>query len=725
LVLATGSTPFVPPIPGHDAVGCHTYRTLADVAAIRRDARRARTGVVIGGGLLGLEAAGALRSLGLRTTVVEAADRLLALQVDEGGGAVLARIIRRLDVEVVTGARARGLQTRRGRVRAVELEDRVVPADVVIFAVGVRPDDRLARDAGLKVAERGGIVVDERCRTSDPAIYAIGECASLGGRVFGLVSPTYRMAEIVAADLAGETAPAPEFDTSTKLKLLGVDVAGFGDAFAQSPGALEVVFSDPATDRYRKLVISDDAHTLLGGILVGAAGDYAALRARMGGPIEGDLAAIAAGLAEQDDAMPDTATVCSCRNITAGTIREAVRSGCHDIAELKRCTGVATGCGSCLPLARRLLDSELAAGGITIDPSLCEHFALTRTELFALVQTENLRTFTEIIERHGTGRGCDICKPLVASILASQGKGHVLDSDHAALQDTNDRAMANLQRDGSYSVVPRIPGGEITPGQLIVIAKVAARYDLYTKITGGQRIALFGACLDQLPHIWRELVAAGFESGHAYGKSVRTVKSCVGSTWCRFGVQDSVGMAIDLELRYRGLRSPHKVKMGVSGCARECAEARGKDIGVIATEKGWNLYVGGNGGFSPSHAELLAEDLSDAELVRTIDRVLMYYLRTGDRLQRTAAWLEELPDGVAGLARVVIDDESGAAAELDAAMGEHVAGYVDEWADALADPDKLSQFVSFVNAPETFDPDLRYQRTRDQRLPMAPVGGRP
>ncbi len=725
LVIATGSVPVIPPIPGRAAAGCHPYRTLADVDAIRRTARHAQAGVVIGGGLLGLEAAGALKSLGLETTIIEASDRLLALQVDEGGGAILSRIISRLDVEVITGAFARGIPTRRGRVRGVELDDRVIPAEVVIFAVGVRPNDTVARAAGLEVADRGGIVVDEHCQTSDPAIRAIGECARLAGQVYGLVAPAQRMADIAVAGLLGEHPPIPEFDTSTKLKLLGVDVASFGDSFARSPGAMEVVFSDPATDRYRKLVVSDDARTLLGGILVGAAGDYATLRARLGGPVDGDLAAIAAGVAGQDDSLPDPATVCSCRNITAGAIREAVRSGCHEISDLKRCTGVATGCGSCLPLVRRILDGELTAGGITIDPSLCEHFAFTRAELFAVVRSEGLNTFTEIIERHGTGRGCDICKPLIASILAGQGKGHVLDPENAALQDTNDRAMANLQRDGSYSVVPRIPGGEITPDRLRVIAEVAARYDLYTKITGGQRIALFGARLEQLPLIWGELVAAGFESGHAYGKSVRTVKSCVGSTWCRFGVRDSVGLAIDLELRYRGLRSPHKLKLGVSGCARECAEARGKDVGVIATEKGWNLYVGGNGGFAPRHADLLAEDLNDEELVRAIDRVLMYYLRTGDRLQRTSGWIGEMPDGIAGLRRVVLDDEQGIAGELDAAMTDHIAGYVDEWAEALADPDKLSQFVAFVNAPDSPDPDLRYRRTRDQRLPLSPIGGRP
>ena len=277
--------------------------------------------------------------------------------------------------------------------------------------------------------------------------------------------------------------------------------------------------------------------------------------------------------------------------------------------------------------------------------------------------------------------------------------------------------MANLQKDGSYSVVPRIPGGEITPEGLLAIGQVAKDFGLYTKITGGQRIDLFGARIDQLPKIWKRLVDAGFESGHAYGKSLRTVKSCVGSTWCRYGVQDSVGLAIALELRYRGLRSPHKITLGVSGCARECAEARGKDVGVIATDNGWNLYVGGNGGFTPRHAQLLAEDLDTETLVRAIDRFLMYYVRTADRLQRTAAWVEEYEGGLEAIRAVVLDDALGICGDLDAAMASHVDSYEDEWAAALDDPEKLRRFASFVNAPDQPDDSLAYVGERGQARP--------
>jgi nitrite reductase (NADH) large subunit len=406
--------------------------------------------------------------------------------------------------------------------------------------------------------------------------------------------------------------------------------------------------------------------------------------------------------------------------VGAGTIRHAVGEGACDLAAVKACTKAGTSCGSCLPLVKSLMGAELQKQGVTVSNALCEHFELSRAQLFDVVRVTGLRTFSEIIASHGRGRGCDICRPVVASILASLGTGHVLDADQARLQDTNDHVMANLQKDGTYSVVPRIPGGEITPEKLIVIGEVAKDFGLYTKITGGQRIDLFGARLEELPLIWRRLVDAGFESGHAYGKSLRTVKSCVGSTWCRYGVQDSVGLAIDLELRYRGLRAPHKIKLGVSGCARECAEARGKDVGVIATDNGWNVYVGGNGGFTPRHAKLLAEDLDTETLVRTIDRFLMFYVRTADRLQRTAAWVEDYDGGLDAIREVVLEDSLGIGEELDRAMAEHVGAYRDEWAATLADPAKLAQFSSYLNAPDRSDPDLVYVDERGQRRPARP-----
>lgn len=729
LVLATGSYAAVPPVPGKDLRGAFVYRTIDDVAELRAYVEALRTehdrplrGAVVGGGLLGLEAAGALRALEVESTVVEFAPRLMPLQVDEGGGEALRRLIEGLGVTVRTGTATSKIAGRHGRVSRMEFaEGPALDVDVVVFAVGVRARDELAREAGLEVGERGGVLVDDACRTEDPSVWAIGEVACIQGRCLGLVAPGYTMAEIVADRLLGGQGTFPGADLSTKLKLLGVDVASFGDAFAQEPGGLEVVISDPVAGVYKKLVMSDDARTLRGGILVGDASAYASLRPMVGRELGGDPAAYllpeGAAPAPAGD-LPDDAAVCSCNNVTAGTIRCSVtEGGCTDLAGVKACTKAGTSCGSCLPLVKRLVTTELERSGVEVSQALCEHFELSRAQLFDVVRVQGLTTFSEIVARHGRGRGCDICKPVIGSILASLGAGHILEGERASLQDTNDHVMANLQKDGSYSVVPRIPGGEITPEGLLAIGQVAKDFGLYTKITGGQRIDLFGARIDQLPPIWKRLVDAGFESGHAYGKSLRTVKSCVGSTWCRYGVQDSVGLAIALELRYRGLRSPHKLKLGVSGCARECAEARGKDVGVIATDNGWNLYVGGNGGFTPRHAQLLAEDLDTETLVRAIDRFLLYYVRTADRLQRTAAWVEEYEGGLQAIRAVVLDDSLGICADLDAAMAEHVDAYEDEWAAALADPEKLRRFASFVNAPEQADPSLAYVGERGQARP--------
>lgn len=725
LVLATGAAPFVPPVPGRDKEGCFVYRTIEDLDAIREASRDATSGVVVGGGLLGLEAANALVQLGLETHVVEMAPRLMPVQLDDAGGTTLVRHVERLGVAVHAGARTEEI-TGDDRVDGLALEGAdAIEAQVVVFSAGIRPRDGLARDAGLDVAERGGVLVDEQCRTCDDRVFAIGECAAPAGRMYGLVAPGYAMAEVVVDALLGGPGAFTGADMSTKLKLLGVDVASFGDAFATTPGALELVFSDAVAGVYKKLVVSEDGTALLGGILVGDASAYGTLRPLVASGIAlpanpEELILPAATGAAGRLAMPEEAQVCSCNDVSKGDILEAVGDGgtCEDVACVKACTKAGSSCGSCLPTVKTIVEEHFAAAGKVVDQGLCEHFALTRQELFDLVAVHGYRRFDEIVEAHGTGRGCDVCKPAIASILASQFNGHVLERDLANLQDTNDAYLANIQRNGTYSVVPRIPGGEVTPEKLIVIGEVARDFGLYTKITGGQRIDLFGARLEELPMIWRRLVDAGFESGHAYGKSLRTVKSCVGSTWCRYGVQDSVGLAIALELRYRGLRGPHKLKGGVSGCARECAEARGKDFGVIATEKGWNLYVGGNGGANPAHARLLAGDLDTETLVRYLDRFLMYYVRTADRLQRTAAWVDSLDGGLDRVREVVVDDALGLGAELEAEMERHVGSYRDEWRATLEDEEKLSRFVSFVNAPGVPDPTIAFTTERGQIQPV-------
>ena len=721
LVFATGSYPFVPPITGHDLDGCFVYRTLDDLDRIRARAEAAgpgAVGVVVGGGLLGLEAANALKKLGMTPHVVEFAPRLMPLQVDEGGGALLARLVTELGLDVHVGVGASSITEKPdGAGLTVELSDgSVIDAALLVFSAGVRPQDQLARDCGLEVGERGGIMVDTGCRTADPAVYAIGECAAVEGRCYGLVAPGYSTAEVVADRLLGGAAEFPGADMSTKLKLMGVDVASFGDAMAATPGALEVVFSDAPKGTYSKLVVSDDAKTLLGGILVGDASAYSLLRPLVGRELPGDPGSLISPAAEQVGmgALPDEAEICSCNGVTKGAICGAIADGACDVAAVKSCTSAGTTCGGCLPSIKQLL----AASGVVMSKALCEHFGQSRAELYEIVRATNTRTFSSLIAKYGKGTGCDICKPVVASILASTSSDHILDGEQASLQDTNDHFLANIQKNGTYSVVPRMPGGECTPEQLIVIGEVARDFGLYTKVTGGQRIDMFGARVEQLPAIWKRLVDAGMESGQAYGKSLRTVKSCVGSSWCRYGVQDSVGMAVDLENRYRGLRSPHKIKFGVSGCARECAEARGKDVGVIATEGGWNLYVAGNGGQSPKHAQLLASNLDDATLVSYIDRYLMFYVRTADRLQRTAPWLDSLDGGLEHLKAVVCEDSLGIGAELEADMARHVAGYRDEWAGVLEDEEKLGRFVSFVNAPDEPDPTVAFDESGARKVPV-------
>jgi nitrite reductase (NADH) large subunit len=731
LVLATGSRPWVPRAEGVDLPGVLCYRTLTDIADLQtwvaeRSAVLGRPlrGAVVGGGVLGLEAAAALQTLGAEPTVVEFADRLMAVQLDAGGGETLKQLVTEHGMQVRTSAGAdRVLAAEDGAVGGLALTTgEVLDVDVVIYSTGIRPRDRLARECGLTVAERGGVVIGPTCRTSDPNVWAIGECASHEGECAGLIAPGNAMADVVVDRLCGGEAVYTKGADGTKLKGAGVDAASFGDVLALEPGALEVTFADPVARTYRKLVVSDDARILLGGVFVGDIELYSQLRPMLGRALGADPSAFLAqgGPVVQTD-VPDDVVLCSCSNVTAGTVRAAVTEhGCTSVGEVKTCTRAGTVCGSCVPLLTTVVNRSLEAAGIEVSTAMCEHFAMPRAELFALVRTEGLRTFSEVVAAHGTGRGCAICRPVVASILATLGIGHVLAPDQAPLQDTNDHLLANLQKDGTYSVVPRMPGGEVTPEQLLELAEVARDFGLFTRITGAQRIGMFGARQDQLPAIWRRLVDAGFESGHAYGKSLRQVKTCIGSAWCRFGVQDSATMAVRLELRYRGLRAPHKFKMGVSGCARECAEARGKDVGVIATEKGWNVYVGGNGGFTPRHADLLAEDLDDARLVQVVDRFLALYVQRGDRLQRTAPFVATYPGGIDALRRVVVDDHEGIGAELDAVIERHVASYADEWRTTLEDPEKLHRFTPYVNAPGASDPDLSYVPQRGQARPARP-----
>jgi nitrite reductase (NADH) large subunit len=727
LVLATGSFPFVPPVPGHDRDHCPVYRTIEDLEDIKASAQGAKVGVVVGGGLLGLEAAKALHDLGLETHVVEFAPRLMAVQVDEAGGALLKTKIQELGVKVHTGKNTQNITDGDDCYHKMEFADgESLETDVILFSAGIRPQDAIARASDIELGPRGGISINDHCQTSDPDVYAIGECALWGGMIYGLVAPGYNMAKVAAQHITNTGTDTFEgADMSTKLKLMGVDVASIGDCHARTEGALSYAYSDEVNQVYKKIVVSADKKLLLGVVMIGDADDYGNLLQLVLNKIELPANPEALILPSLDgmerpalgtDALPDTAQICSCNDISKGAICCSVRDGAQTIGDVKAATTAATSCGGCTALVTQVMNAELANLGVEVNTDICEHFAHTRQDIFTIVKVEGIKTFDALISKHGKGHGCEICKPLVGSVLASVWNEYVLDDKHIGLQDTNDIYLGNMQKDGTYSVVPRMPAGEVTPDGLIEIGQIAKDYGLYTKLTGGQRVDLFGAQLHELPEIWKRLIDAGFETGHAYGKSLRTVKSCVGSTWCRFGVDDSVGLAIELEDRYKGLRSPHKIKFAVSGCTRECAEAQSKDVGVIATEKGWNMYVCGNGGMKPRHTDLLAQDLDKETLIKYIDRFLMFYVKTADRLQRTSVWMDNLEGGLDYLKEVVLEDKLGLAEELEAQMESIVGTFQCEWKTTLESPEKLKRFSHFINA-DAKDENVQFVNERGQIRP--------
>ncbi len=726
LVLATGSYPFVPPVSGHDRDNCFVYRTIEDLEAMTDAAKTAKTGAVIGGGLLGLEAAKALQDLKLKTHVVQFSPRLMSAQLDTGGAQMLSDKIEALGVSVLTGKNTtKIIDGDKCKHKLVFADGTELETDIVLFSTGIRPRDEIARSSGIEVGARGGIVIDDLCKTSEPDIYAIGECAVWKEQTFGLVAPGYSMARTVVADLAEQLIPFEGADMSTKLKLNGVDVASIGDAHAKTEGSLVYTYQNGADEIYKRLVVSNDKKKLLGAVLVGDASGYGTLLQYALNSIdlpEHPDTLIIPGRSDESvglgpDALPASAQICSCFDVTKGQICSAVENGCSSMGQLKSETKAATGCGGCAALLKSVLDSELEKSGIAVSTDICEHFAHTRRDLYNIIMVEDIKSFDVLLEKHGNGgNGCEVCKQAVGSILASYWNDYILKQEHLSLQDTNDTFLANMQKDGTYSVVPRMTGGEVTPDGLIAVGQIAKKYKLYTKITGGQRVDLFGARVDQLPLIWEELIAAGFESGHAYGKSLRTVKSCVGSTWCRFGVDDSVGLAVELENRYKGLRAPHKIKFAVSGCTRECAEAQSKDIGVIATEGGWNLYVCGNGGMKPRHADLFATDLDKETLIKYIDRVLTFYVRSADRLQRTSVWMENMEGGLDYLKSIVIDDKLGICSSLEDQMQHVVENYQCEWKTTIADESKLKRFRTFINSEKT-DDNILFVEERGQIRP--------
>lgn len=510
---------------------------------------------------------------------------------------------------------------------------------------------------------------------------------------------------------------------STKLKLIGVDVASFGEPFMPAAKGHSIIFENKTQHLYKRINVSLDGKRLLGGILVGDASDYSMLHQIYlnSMPIPSDPSQLILpagdGGASFGSAMdlPDTAVVCSCEAVTKGQVCCSVKDdGNETVKAVAKATKATTGCGGCKPMVTDLVNETLKSLGKVVKERICEHFDYSRQELYDIVKMKNIQDYDELLDTHGKGNGCETCKPLAASLFASIFNETANKQD--TIQDTNDRYLANIQRNGTYSVVPRVAGGEISPKQMIAMGRIAQKYDLYTKITGGQRIDMFGAKLHELPLIWEELIAEGFETGQAYGKSLRTVKSCVGSTWCRYGMDESVSFAIEIENRYKGIRSPHKFKGGVSGCIRECAEARGKDFGFIAVEGGWNIYIGGNGGATPKHALLLAEKVDKETAIKYVDRFLMYYIQTAQPLMRTAAWLDKLEGGIDYVKDVVINDCLGIVHQLDTEMQHLVDTYKCEWKEAVENPEIRAKYTHFVNSTEE-DENIEFVSLREQKMP--------
>ncbi|KAK3670364.1 hypothetical protein LTR78_009717 [Recurvomyces mirabilis] len=752
LVLATGSDALLPRhTPGHDAKGVFVYRTIEDLEKLIQFSatKKGTTGAVVGGGLLGLEAAKAMMDLEefSKVKLIERNRWVLSRQLDGDAGSMVVEQVRALGLDVLLSKRVGKIKVDEDNsVTGVTFEDgESMDCTCICFAIGIKARDELARKAGIKCADRGGgIIVNPDLSTSAADVYAVGECASWDNQTFGLIAPGVEMADVLAFNLTQAKAHSPrQFkspDLSTKLKLLGVEVASFGDFFADRDGPKDaptkrhpkkedsadskmkgltegpppspvkaLTYKDPFQQIYKKYLFTMDGKYLLGGMMIGDTKDYVKLvpmvknKKQLEVPPSEFIVGASKGEDDGDDLEDDT-QICSCHNVLKGDVTKAVKDGtCKSIGDVKSCTKAGTGCGGCMPLVQTIFNKTMTSMGQEVKNHLCPHFEYSRADLFNIIYVKKLQKFEEIMTQCGKdpeSLGCEACKPAIGSITASLYNKHILDDDRRGLQDTNDRFLANIQRNGTFSVVPRMAGGEVTADKLIIIGTVAKKYGLYCKVTGGQRIDLFGAKKHDLPGIWQMLVDGGMESGHAYAKSLRTVKSCVGTSWCRFGIGDSVGMAVRLEERYKSIRGPHKFKGGVSGCVRECAEAQNKDFGLIATEKGFNIFVGGNGGAKPRHSELLAKDVPPDDVITILDRYLSFYIRTADKLQRTARWVENLPGGIKYLREVVLEDKLGICADLEQQMEDLVGAFFCEWTETLKSPERLKLFSQFGNTDE-------------------------
>ena len=710
LLLATGSMPFIIPVPGRDLPGVIGFRDIADVETMQAACKRGGRAVVIGGGLLGLEAAYGLHRNGMDVTVLHLMKTLMERQLDKEAGEMLRADVERRGIKVITEANTKAIHGTEQKVEAVALADgTVLPADLVVMAVGIKPNTQLGEAIGLEV--KRGIIVDDQMRTSDPSVFAVGECIEHHGLTYGLVAPLWEMAKVCADAM---TATAETFYsgsvTGTRLKVSGIDMFSCGD-FSAGDGTEEVVFRDPARGVYRRLVLKDEK--LLGAVLYGDARDggwyFDLLRdgKKLGDLRETvifgrDVAMAAAGAdpAAALAAMDDGHEVCGCNGVCKGVIVGAIREkGLATLDAVRAHTKASASCGSCTGTVEGLLAMSLGAEYAKPkgEKALCKCTSLGHDTVRAKILERELKTIPEVMQTLGwtTPDGCHVCRPALNFYLLCAWPGEY--EDNAQSRFVNERMHANIQKDGTYSVIPRMWGGLTNSRELRALADVVEKFAIPTvKVTGGQRIDLLGVKREDLPAVWRDLNAAGMVSGHAYGKALRTVKTCVGSEWCRFGVQDSTAMGVALEKMTWGSWHPHKVKLAVSGCPRNCAEASIKDFGVIAVDSGWELSVGGNGGIHLRGTDALCKVETPEEVLEYCGAFLQLYREDARYLERTAPWVERR--GIAWVTeRIVADAENRRRLHEKFLYAQRFA-QVDPWAERVENEQAQAPFRTLLTA---------------------------
>lgn len=673
LLIATGSDPFIIPVPGHDLPGVVTFRDLDDVEKMLKVAETGGSAVVIGGGLLGLEAAHGLALRGMTVTVVHLMPTLMERQLDEAAGYLLKSELERRGQTIVTGGDTAEILGPDGHVAGVRLKDgRELPADIVVMAVGIRPATGLARTAGLEV-ERG-ILVDDHMITSDPAIMAVGECVQHRGQCYGLVAPLWDMCRALADAATGQPSGYAGSVTSTKLKVSGIDLFSAGD-FSGGDGAEDIVMRDAARGIYKRVIVRDDR--LIGAVLYGDTADgswyfdllkkgedISSIREAL---IFGQAFAAGGALADPNAAvaaLSDDAEICGCNGVSKGSVVATILQGACSLDAVRSQCKASASCGSCTGLVESLLTLTLG-GEVEAGPkTLCKCTSFTHSDARRLILEKNLKVIPQVMQELGwsTPDGCASCRPALNYYLLCAWPGEYEDDQRSRF--VNERMHANIQKDGTYSVVPRMWGGLTNPRELRAIADVVEKYQApMVKVTGGQRLDIFGIRKEDLPAVWADLNTAGMVSGHAYGKSLRTVKTCVGSEWCRFGTQDSTGLGVKIEQMTWGSWMPHKFKIAVSGCPRNCAEATIKDFGVVCVDSGYELHVGGNGGIKVRATDLLCKVETEAEAMDVCAAFIQHYREDAWYLERTAPWIERV-----GLDRVkaALFDNPGAIAALAA-----------------------------------------------------------